>query len=368
MKLKRATQGLLVLAAAPMLMGSECEQPLVKDSGFDVWCGDTLCDWQVDAGSVAKVPTWNANDYGVGLGGDPAAISQSLPYTSDDVTCLHFDLLANIDESATVTLTMDYDNGAVQSTETISSGVWTPLSYHLTTPTYFQSLRISIRKTGSGNAQLAHIQASKASDCSGTPPVGTPASRPAGATCEMTGQCAVGQCQVRPTNAELFPDNTTRSVCASCETSADCAAGEICGLAWSSAFLEPYPSCIAPPALVLGSHCLVDGECASGICCQGVCSTCCTTDDAACATCAARAKTPDGKPIRTAWQCAPDGGSGAAGTACLANDDCASGSCAGGGMLKVCADGRRCSSDADCPIGPPGNPCIAIGVAGGQCQ
>ena len=169
---KRALRGLLCLAAAPMLMGSECEQPLVKDSGFDVWCGDALCDWQVDEGSVAKVPTWHERDYGVGLVGDPAAISQTLPFTSDDVSCIHFDLLANVDEAANVVLTMDFDGGDTSSTETIPSGAWTPLSYHLVTPTYFQSLRISIGKAGAGQAALAQIQASKASDCSGPPPVG----------------------------------------------------------------------------------------------------------------------------------------------------------------------------------------------------
>jgi len=134
---KRALRGLLCLAAAPMLMGSECEQPLVKDSGFDIWCGDTLCDWQVDAGSVAKVPTWHERDYGVGLVGDPTEISQTLPYTSDDVSCLHFELLASVDETATVVLTMAFD-GTVASPETIPSGAWTPLSYHVVAPSYFQ--------------------------------------------------------------------------------------------------------------------------------------------------------------------------------------------------------------------------------------
>ena len=164
-----------------------------------------------------------------------------------------------------------------------------------------------------------------------------------------------------------------RSVCSSCASNADCGGpGEVCGLAWSAALIEPFPACTVPAALVLGSRCLIDAECASGSCCGGVCSTCCPTGGAptcaAGATCAARAKTTDGKPIRTAWQCAPDGRLGAAGTPCLADDDCASGACAGGGVLSVCADGRRCASDADCPIGPPGNPCTAIGVAGGQCQ
>jgi hypothetical protein len=370
-KAKRALRGLLCLAAAPMLMGSECEQPLVQNASFDVWCGDTLCDWNVDAGRVAKVPTWHERDYGVGLVGDPAEISQRLPFTSDDLSCIHFDLLANVDDSTNVELTMDFVGGAFSHQETIPSGTWTPLSYHLVTPSYFQSLRISIRKTGAGKAELAQIQASKASNCSGAPPVGE-LQRPAGAACEMAGQCAGATCRARTAAGTLFGDDTGLQVCAACTGDADCGAGMVCGTGWSSTFIQPYPACAPAAAAVLGDRCLVDGECASGTCCQGVCSTCCASGGApACAagtTCAARAKTGDGKPARTAWQCAPDGGHGAAGTACLANDDCASGACAGGGVLSVCADGRRCASDADCPTGAPGNPCTAIGVAGGQCQ
>jgi len=368
---KRALRGLLCLAAAPMLMGSECEQPLVKDSGFDVWCGDTLCDWQVDVGGVTKVPTWHERDYGVGLDGDPVEISQALPFTSDDLSCIHFDLLANVDDSASVVLTMDFDGGAFGHPQTIPSGTWTPLSYHLVTPSYFQSLRISIRKTGAGNAALAQIQASKASDCSDPPLVGELA-RPAGATCEMASQCAGAMCHARTAAGTLFDDDTGQQVCAACTGDADCGAGMVCGAGWSTTFIQPFPACAPAAAAVLGDRCLIDSECASGTCCHGVCSTCCAGGGApACATgttCAARAKTADGKPARTAWQCAPDGGHGAPGTACLANDDCASGACAGGGVLSVCADGRRCASDADCPEGAPGNPCTAIGVAGGQCQ
>jgi hypothetical protein len=366
---KRALRGLLCLAAAPMLMGSECETPLVKDSGFDVWCGDALCDWQVDVGRVAKVPTWHERDYGVGLVGDPAAISQMLPFTSDDLSCIHFDLLANVDEAATVTLAMDFDGANLK--ETIPSGAWRPFSYHLVTPTYFRSLRIMIGKSGAGQAQLAQIQASKASDCSGPPPVGQLA-RPAGATCELTTQCAGAMCRPRTAAGELFDDDTGRQVCAACSSDAECGAGMVCGLGWSTAFIVPFPACAPAATAVLGDRCLVDGECASGSCCHGVCSTCCAAGSAtACTagtTCAPRAKTADGKPARTAWQCAPDGERGVAGTPCLADDDCASGACAGGGVLQVCADGRRCASDGDCPTGAPGNPCTAIGVAGGKCQ
>ena len=78
----------------------------------------------------------------------------------------------------------------------------------------------------------------------------------------------------------------------------------------------------------------------------------------------------------TASRCAPTGSArrtavAASPPACPActSDDCISRRCVAGAPLSVCgADGRRCASNADCPRGSSGNPCIAIGVAGGICQ
>jgi hypothetical protein len=369
---RRVLRAILCLAAMPALMGSQCEEPLVKDSGFDIWCGDALCDWQVDAGSVARVPTWHARDYGVALVGNPAGISQILPFSSEDVSCIHFDLLAKVDETANVVLALDFDGGVAQA-ETLPSGDWTPLSYHIVAPTYFHSVRITIRKVGDGQVALAQIQAAKSSDCSGVPPTGL-LNRPAGATCEMAQQCAAGRCVARTLAGELLPDaSAVRQVCASCIGDDDCATGTVCGLGWSPGFLEPFPACAPSARAELGDRCLVDAECAGDVCCGGVCSTCCVATGApACGArevCQARAQDPQGKPLRTAWQCTPGGANGTDGASCLADADCTGAACAGSGPLTVCAaDGRRCVADGDCPGGAPGNSCIAIGVAGGICH
>jgi hypothetical protein len=368
------TQVLVFVAAAPMLMGTQCEEPLVQDSGFDLWCGDTLCAWQVDAGSVAKIPTWNERDYGVALLGDPAALSQLLRFSSEDVSCIHLDLLADIDDSANVVLALDFDDdGSVEHAETVPSGAWTPISYHVVPPTYFHSVRISIRKVGGGRAELAQIRAAKASDCAGPPPLGE-LGRPVGATCEVAAQCGGGLCLARAPAEELVPDPTTvRMACGGCAGDGDCAAGSVCGLGFSQDFFEPFPACAPTAAALLGERCVADAECASGACCAGVCSTCCSGGGGpACGAgdlCRARAQNAQGKPLRTAWQCAPGEGRAAAGEPCLADADCAGGSCAGAGTLSVCgADGRRCAGDADCPAGAPSNPCLAVGVAGGRCR
>jgi hypothetical protein len=218
-ELQRWLGPVLLLAALPVLMGTECEEPLVADSGFDVWCGDTLCNWHVDMGAIAKVPTWHERDYGVELVGPSVQISQSLAFTSDDVTCLHFNLLADVDDAANVILELDYDSdGVPDQMQAISAGRWTPIKYRLPTPTYFHGVTISIRKGGPGHAALAQIQASKASDCAGagSPPVTL--NRPSAAACESAAECTSGTC---------LPGGPL-SVCAAdgrnCTSDADCAA------------------------------------------------------------------------------------------------------------------------------------------------
>jgi len=372
--LNRPARALALVLAVPLLMAGECEAPLVKDSSFDLWCVETLCAWQVDAGTVARVPTWHERDYGVELVGPDTTISQLLPYGSADVSCIHFDLLANVDASASVTLALDFDDdGIIDATQALSTGAWTPVQYRWVAPTYFQSVRLSIHKSGDGHAVLARIQASKATDCPGSPPVGA-LGRPPGATCESAPQCAEGACRARPLAAELIADpGTPRAVCADCGADADCGPGLLCGLAFSPTLLEPFPACMAGPSSALGERCLAAAECATGVCCQGVCSTCCAADGGGpgCGpgdTCAERPRDVNGNPLRAAFQCSPGGARGLAQAPCLADGDCASGRCTGTGTLSVCAaDGRGCATAADCPA-PQQNPCIALGVAGGRCD
>jgi hypothetical protein len=231
-------------------------------------------------------------------------------------------------------------------------------------------LRLSIRKEGTGHAVLARIQASKTTGCQGAPPLGA-INRPTGATCEQTSQCATDQCRTRPIQSELISDVTPRSVCAACTDDRDCDPTTVCGLAWSPTFVEPYPACIAPPALMLGQRCIEDGECATGLCTLGVCSACRPGSSPQCdpsALCAVRATDANGLPLRPAFQCSPGQGLAATQTPCLGDSDCASGHCSGTGTLTVCgADGRACATAADCPA-PDQNPCIALGVAGGRCD
>ena len=371
--LGRLARPLLMLAATPLFVGADCEQPLVTDSGFDVWCGDTLCSWQVDEGTISKVPTWHGDDFGVSMDGDATRISQQLSITNDDVGCLHFDLLASVDDAVNVALELDFDDdGQVDHREIIPSGDWIPLSYHITAPTYYRGLRISLRKSGAGRAALARIQASKSSsDCSG-PPVAT-SNRPAGATCEAAADCAGGRCLSQAPDESLLPGpGAMPSVCEGCGGDGDCAAGTVCGVDFRDGFAGPFRACVAATTRLLGQRCIGGGECASGVCCGGICSACCAGTGPVCAgagdQCLERTRDDKQRPVRAAWQCAPGGRRGGGDAPCLADDDCAGGHCAGGASLMVCAaDGRPCASDTACPASVLDNSCIALGVAGGRC-
>jgi hypothetical protein len=367
----------LCLAATPMLMGAECEEPLVQDSGFDLWCGDSLCAWQVDEGAIAKVPTWHARDYGVDLQGAAARISQLLPSGSDDVSCLRLSLLADVADPVSVTLELDFndDGGPPEHTETLPSGAWLPVSYHVSAPTYFRTVRVSIRKRGEGHAAVAQIQIAKSSGCS-DPPLFT-AQRPDGAPCESTAQCTTGRCLPQASAELLLSDPTkARAVCEACDADSECGAGRVCGLGFVADFVEPHRRCTPAAAGVLGDRCLTGGECAGGLCCRGVCSSCCAEPGAAAAAgcaagqvCRERPLGPGMPLLRAAWQCAPGEGAGLSGAPCSSDGDCATGRCVGPATLTTCAaDGRRCAGDADCPTTFLDNSCIAVGVAGGQCQ
>jgi Cys-rich repeat protein len=350
-------------ATAMLLLSgySSCD-PIIQNNGFDLWCGDTLCSWEVEDGDIERVPTWHERDYGVSLLGDGVAISQLSDITGEDVTCLRFSLLADIDVTATVMLQMDlYDDGVIDYERPIPASDWAPIAYVVTLPDDYQGIRFRITKTGTGRAVLAQIVAEDFKTCTEPPLAVT--DLPAGAECSVADDCASDICTPAP--ASLFAAN----VCGECATDTDCAAGDVCGIEppLERIFLDHYRACVPAASRGLGERCAVDGECATGICCEGLCSTCCDGADCpAGQACELRDRQDEYVFWAAPHQCAPAGGLGATGTDCLIDADCASSSCQGAGDLDVCLlDGRRCSGDEDCPSDFE---CVTIGTDGGTCQ
>jgi hypothetical protein len=184
---------LWLLVLTPALLGAKCGESVIKDPGFELWCGDTLCNWQVQEGHIARAPTWHERDYGVDLIGESVQLWQRGDFGDDRPGCLSYDLLSSIDGKAQVVLEMDFDDdGTVEFSQVLPIGAWSTLSYKAPAPTWYRSIRFSIKKHGDGHATLARIRVGADIECQGPPP-STP-NRPAGAPCESAAQCAGGAC------------------------------------------------------------------------------------------------------------------------------------------------------------------------------
>jgi hypothetical protein len=348
---------LFVIAAAVSQMGAtDCGNAL-SDPGFDLWCGDQMCDWKIERGSVTRVATWSEGDPGVELDGDDVAIEQLSPVDSGDGNCLEFDLIADVSLDAQVVLNIDvFGDGSVERTETIATTSWAPQAFKLPIQGTFRGIRFEIVKTGPGHAVLAQIGA-KITDgpgCAFSPIVPAPA--PLGAPCGDSG-CASGMCEL--------------GTCVDC-TDGSCPASQTCGIGEPTSPVRIAPrECVGTGSHVLGEQCVVDAECASSICVgatfyrPGNCSTCrtnadCTGDE----TCGPAWSDPSHAPSI----CGPGLQILASGAACASNADCSSGVCSGTPRLQ-CEDGRACSTDLNCPFeNLKQTACTTVGIQGGNCE
>lgn len=363
----------LLAAIGSQLGATDCGQA-IKDPGFDLWCGDTLCAWKVERGSIQEVDTWHAGDHGVSLVGDNTAIEQWSPVASTDGVCIEFDLIANIDANVDATLNVDvFGDGTVDASEHLPTGTWQPLAFQIMMPAIYQGVRFEIAKTGSGAAELANIGAQVVADgCAGQPPLVVTA-RPGGAVCGSDGDCAAGLFCGDDPFALTGAFSSQVDTCVPCDTTrGGCGSGDACGAGVPlSPVLVAPTACVADASKELGQLCAGSAECASGICYDAMCSTCASSANCTGDACQPAWTVPAADSLAgiIAYECGPGLGHRQTGEPCVANDDCASGTC-DGAPLQVCFDGRQCATADDCPFDDNLNqtPCIAVGVQGGSCH
>ena len=181
----RVITTILVAGVASSQLGATDCGNVIADPGFDVWCGDQLCSWEIERGNVQRVPTWNAGDFGVELVGDDVAIDQLTPVSSSDGTCIEFDLIANIDPAAEVDLNVDVlGDGTIDSTERLPATNWKPLAFQIQIQAPYAGIRFELAKRGGGTAVLANIGAKIVSEgcAAGLTPI-DPQQRQLGAPC-----------------------------------------------------------------------------------------------------------------------------------------------------------------------------------------
>jgi len=343
----------VVVLAAASGGATRCGE-IIRDPGFDLWCGDQLCTWQLEKGDVRRVATWHQGDSGVEMVGDDVSISQLTPVESSDGTCVFFELVADVAEDAEVRLLMDvYGDGTVEYDERIPTSDWRRLTYLVRMPSLYEGVRFRLTKRGAGRAVLANIGAEIAADQSCTAPA-LQVIRPDGAVCEGGDECSSGFCYPWP---GAWPD-----VCGQCEVDADCGADLCVVTGPSPGHLSVSSRCLPPNSLANGLRCLRDQTCESGLCVDGVCGECRTDGDCGGASC----RPASGSRPAT---CAAGRGPGAP---CFDGSDCDSGTCSGA-PLRGC-DGsldRECVTAADCPgylTDPDMTYCDVVGVRGGTCQ
>jgi hypothetical protein len=309
-------------------LGGACDGDVLTDPTFRTWCGDELCAWTTESGAVRRAPTWHRHDYGVELVGAPASIGQDasgatgapeflLGDLAAQPRCLRFTTLADVDAAAQVSVAFDFDrDGRVDLEQPIAETNFRPTRTELTAPYAYDGLRVTITKRGEGRAVLAQMRLQSVDGCTAPPVERSP--QPLGAPCTAAGA----------------------------------------------------------------------GECASGVCCGGRCSECCdgaaydvTADDpsfpaVACVDggrCGPReGALPEADGRVPKWlyatpvpaQCDPGLGQRAAGAACVADDDCASGACEG---ASAEARGAGTCEAAHFPDAG-GEGCAFRRVRGGQCR
>jgi hypothetical protein len=187
--------------------------PLDDDPGFDDWCGDRLCHWNLVDGQIAKAPTWHERDYGVELIGPQVTLVQQPNISS--VSCLELKVIADIDPAASVYVELDFRaDGTTDYRGRIPSAKWQPLTLLVKAPSWYDAVALTIRKESDGHAVLARLEFGDGQGCTGTAiPLDD---RPAGAWCETGDQCTSGTCAPAKICSQTF---------AACDDATPCAAG-----------------------------------------------------------------------------------------------------------------------------------------------
>lgn len=313
--MRRTFRFFLMLLPLATLGAKGCDGDVVNDPTFRDWCGDKLCAWTLEQGTIQRAPTWHPDDYGVAFTSTPTVISQAV---TDTPRCLEFTTVADVEPSAQMTIGIDFDrDGTIDHEEPIAATGFHPAHTEITAPLFYDGFRVVLTKKGGGKAVLAQMRIQGSKACT-APPVQLH-DLPLGATCSNAdpNSCSSGVCCV--------------GVCSECCPYHDVG--------------QTLPD--GGAAMSVEVHCADGKECkeaASGV--RGFFL-----------------------PV-VPWQCDPGKGDRPANAECVGGDDCASGVCAGTKGHAVRSDPSVDGGLATCDGAFPdaGSDCIYDFVTGGRCQ
>jgi hypothetical protein len=279
-KLRFGVVVMAVLACALAIAG--CDEDLIDDATFRLWCGEALCAWRLDQGHVRQAPTWHKNDFGVELVDTPTTISQELKSSSQK--CLTFTTIADVDPSAQVSVGLDFNgDGTIDYDQPIAAVGFKEVKTQVTAPRNSgKPPRIFITKRGTGRAVLAQIRVVGNSSCNAPPfrmkdrPIGEPCDQPADSTqpseCKQGNTCCEGicaECCVAPKAWDFVADGGGSGIAKPAEVK--CPGEQVCErrdvkhlvFLSESVPLQCNPGRRDRPS---GAVCLGDDDCQSGEC------------------------------------------------------------------------------------------------------
>jgi hypothetical protein len=356
----------------------------VDDPSFDRWCGDKLCNWQLDDGNIERVGTWSRWDWAVAFTETPTQISQLQTRNAD--SCLQFDMIADVSASARMALRLDFgDDGMIDFEQQIPAAAWRSLSFQVPTPADHGRVRYILNKQGTGKAVVAQIYVSNQPACSSRPvllPDGSGCS--AALACE-SGLCADGQCyrcsergcadgQVCTSSAQCADGLCVAGRCSDCAASHSCPPYKTCEAGDQCA----RGRCVSPfvPSSLVEAHgsvreqnnaslspgqcaeCASAADCPGGTCVNGACADC--EGDQQCAA-SAVCRYPDDYDAVGRSCLAPRPTPAPRGALCESDAECADQlrCSAAPGLAQRC--GGACRSLLDCT--QPGEQCVTGALA-----
>src|SRR5262249_9557227 len=104
---------LLYAACLPLLIGCVPQPTALDNTSFNVWCGKSLCSWSTERGSIRRVATWDPDEYGVELVGEPAVISQLANLGQLQGACMKVSILGSVETQAEAQLELDFSDDGV---------------------------------------------------------------------------------------------------------------------------------------------------------------------------------------------------------------------------------------------------------------
>ncbi len=141
-----------------------CE-PILSNNGFDLWCGDSLCSWDVEKGDIARVSTWHPDDHGVELVGPEVVLSQIDDSTWWELSCVRIEALVDVEGDAQLTVGADLDNdGTIDASSALHGSDFAPTRAILPLPGTFEGIRFVLSKRGPGRVRLAQLRAYDCAD------------------------------------------------------------------------------------------------------------------------------------------------------------------------------------------------------------